>query len=150
MSPGPKWHLDLSSCFATIDMGQKEEGCCAPFGEAGSPSDTMWPGLRPTSVPNGILIYPAVWPQQTWAKNLGAVPCFLRGSPCNTIWLGLRATSMPSFILIHLTVWPQYTNVTGKQDRQQSDSIGELFYKRSPKKLKIASFIYCVKLLTEK
>jgi len=30
---------------------------------------------------------------------------------------------MPSFILIHPTVWPQYTNVTDRQDRQQSDSV---------------------------
>jgi len=29
----------------------------------------------PTSVPSGILIHPAVWPQQTWAENWGgAVP----------------------------------------------------------------------------
>jgi len=27
-------------------------------GEAGSPSNTMWPGPRPTSVPTGILIQP--------------------------------------------------------------------------------------------
>jgi len=33
-----------------------EGGCCSPFGEAESPSDTMWPGPRPTSVPSGILI----------------------------------------------------------------------------------------------
>jgi len=40
--------------------------CCAPFhGRAGSPSNTMWPGPRPTSVPSGILIHPSVWPQQT-------------------------------------------------------------------------------------
>jgi len=34
---------------------------------------------------------------------------------------------MPSFILIHPTVWPQYTNVTDREDRQDSqwsDSIG--------------------------
>jgi len=54
---------------------------------------------------------------------------------------------MPSGILIHPAVWPQYTNVTdrtgqtdeqtdGHTDRQtgqRSDSIGEPFYKRSPK-----------------
>jgi len=35
----------------------------------------MFPGLRPTSVPIGILIHPAVWPQQTRAENwVGAVP----------------------------------------------------------------------------
>ena len=31
----------------------------------GSPSNTMSPGLRPTSIPGGILIHPAVWPQYT-------------------------------------------------------------------------------------
>jgi len=41
-------------------------GCCAPFsGGAGSPSNTIWPGpsSRSISVPSGILIHPAVWPQ---------------------------------------------------------------------------------------
>jgi len=31
----------------------------------------MLPGPRPTSVPSGILIYPAVWPQHTRAENWG-------------------------------------------------------------------------------
>jgi len=36
---------------ATIDMGQKEGGgCCAPFAGAGTPSGTIWPGPRSTSV----------------------------------------------------------------------------------------------------
>jgi len=39
-------------------------GWCAPFpGGAESPSNTMWSGLRSTSVTSGILIHPAVWPQ---------------------------------------------------------------------------------------
>jgi len=47
-------------------MGRKVGGCWAPFrGGAGSPSNTMWPGPRPTSVPSGILIHPTVWPQYT-------------------------------------------------------------------------------------
>jgi len=32
---------------------------------AGSPSNTMLLGLRPTSVPTDILIHPAVWSQYT-------------------------------------------------------------------------------------
>jgi len=32
---------------------------------AWTPSTTMWSGPRPTSVPSGILIHPAVWPQYT-------------------------------------------------------------------------------------
>ena len=41
-------------------------GLC-PFGEggAGSPSNTMWPGPRPTCVPSFILIRQTVWPQYT-------------------------------------------------------------------------------------
>jgi len=34
-------------------------------GEAVSPSNTMSPGPRPTSVPSGTLIHPTVWPQYT-------------------------------------------------------------------------------------
>jgi len=46
------------------------------IGEAGSPCNTMWPGLRPTFVPSDILIHPAISLQQTWAEiwSGGAVP----------------------------------------------------------------------------
>ena len=40
-------------------------GDCAPFGAAGSPSYTMWPGPRPTSMPSFILVHPTAWPQYT-------------------------------------------------------------------------------------
>jgi len=56
----------------TIDMGRKEGGAAVPLsggGGAGTPCNTMWPGPRPTSVPSGILIHQAVWPQETWAEN---------------------------------------------------------------------------------
>ena len=39
------------------------------WGTTGSPSSTMRPGPRPTSMPSGILIHPAVWPRQTWSEN---------------------------------------------------------------------------------
>ena len=45
-----------------------------PFWGDGFPSNTISPGPRPTSVSSGILIQPAVWPQQTWAKNGGYAP----------------------------------------------------------------------------
>ena len=35
------------------------------LGEAGSPSNTMWLGPRPISVPSGILIHPTIWSQYT-------------------------------------------------------------------------------------
>jgi len=46
--------------------------CSTHFrGGAGSPSNTLLPGPRPTSVPSGILIHPAVWLQYTWAEKWG-------------------------------------------------------------------------------
>ena len=45
-------------------MGRKE-GAAVPLSEAGagSPSNTMWPGPRSFSLPSGILILPALWPE---------------------------------------------------------------------------------------
>jgi len=95
--------------LATIDMGQKVGGAVPLFRGAEYPSNTMLPGTRPTSVglPSGILIHPAVWPQQTWAEKWGLCPFWGAGSPSNTVsWA--EATSLPSGILIHPAVWPQY------------------------------------------
>jgi len=49
------------------------------LGGTWSPSNTMWPGPRSNYVPSGILIYPAVWPEQTSAKKWGCCAPF-RGS----------------------------------------------------------------------
>jgi len=70
---GNKWHLHPSSHLAKIDMGQKlDGGGCALFsGGSSVPSNTKSPGLRPTSIPSGILMHPAVWPQYKWAENWG-------------------------------------------------------------------------------
>jgi len=64
---------EMGDHSAIIDMGGKVgEGCCAHFrGGAVSPSNTMSPWSRATSVPSGILIHKAVWPQQSRAKNWG-------------------------------------------------------------------------------
>ena len=58
------------------------------FGRAGSPSNAKSPGPRPTSVPSGILIHSAVWPQRTWSENWEAVPFFWGGElgPHLTQW----------------------------------------------------------------
>jgi len=69
-----KWHRDPSSRLATIDMGRKLGGGCAPLGrEGGSPSNNV-ARAEAYPLPSGILIHPAVWPQQTWAKNWGLCP----------------------------------------------------------------------------
>jgi len=46
---------------------------------AGSPSNTMSLWLRPISLPSGILIHPAIWPQQIWAENWGGLCTFGEG-----------------------------------------------------------------------
>jgi len=125
-------------------MGRKVGGCCAPFGGgAGFPSNTMSAGSRPTSVPSGICIHPAVWANRHGLK-MGALCLFLGvrwerlgesvGYPRNTIWPGSRSTSAPSGILIHPTV---AHNTQTLQDRQTDNgpiAQGKPFYKRSPKK----------------
>jgi len=75
---------------ATIDMGRKE-AAAVPFrgGGAGSPSNTMWPRPRSTSVPSGVFIHPAVWRHNRHGPKIGVVP-FLgeAGTPFNTTPLG--------------------------------------------------------------
>jgi len=112
-------------------MGRKLGALC-PFGGAESPCNTMAPHPRSTSVPSGILIHRAVWPQQTWAEiwERGCL-CPFGGaeSPSNTTWPG--PTSMQSSILIHLTTIHQRCNVgvlwsvnrTERQTGQRSDSV---------------------------
>jgi len=43
--------------------GPKICGALPPFwgGATGSPSNTKSPGLRPTTIPSGILMHPAIW-----------------------------------------------------------------------------------------
>jgi len=45
--------------------GPKRGGRAVPLSRsAGNPSNTMWwPAPRSTSVPSGVFIHPAVWPQ---------------------------------------------------------------------------------------
>jgi len=72
----------MGNRLATIDMGRKK-GLLCPFrgGGAGSASNTLSTGTMSTtvycgsiSVPSGILIHPAVWPQHIWAENWGMCP----------------------------------------------------------------------------
>ena len=65
-----------------------------------SPSNTMWPASRSTSVPSGILMHPAIWPQQTLAEKWGAVLLFGGdGSAANTMWPGPRPRPTPRQVL---------------------------------------------------
>jgi len=51
--------------LARIDMGRKKGAVLSFEGELGSPSNTMWPQPRYTSLPSGILIHPIVCLQYT-------------------------------------------------------------------------------------
>jgi len=94
-------------CSAAADMNRKDGGLLCPSRGSGKlgPHLTQC-GLgrgRSTSVPSGIVIHPAVWPQQTWAENWGLCPFEGRGAgyPHNTMWPASRLTSKPSDMLIH-------------------------------------------------
>jgi len=124
-----------------IDMGQKFGLLCPFGGRSWSTSNTMWPGPRRTSVPSGILVHLAIWPQQTWVKIGGCAPFGGAGSPSNIKWPGPRPTSIPT------TKWqPNPSNSlatvhqrhrgTDRQTGQTDNGViaqGEAFYKRSPK-----------------
>jgi len=57
----------LPSRLTKIDLDRKVGAAVPLSGGEGtrSPLNTMWPEPRPNSVPSGILIHPAVWPQYT-------------------------------------------------------------------------------------
>ena len=91
---------------------EPKTGGYVPYrGGAATPCNTTLPGWRFTSVPSGILIHPAIWPQKTWAKKWAVLCPFLRGagSPSKTMSPVLRPTSAPNGILIHPAIWPQQT-----------------------------------------
>ena len=91
--------------LATVDMDQKLGAVPHCGGELGPhPSNNV--AWAEAFLPSDILIYRAVWPQQTWAENSGLCPFGGGGaeSTSNTMWPGPKPTSMPSFILIHLAV----------------------------------------------
>ena len=112
----PSWSIQ--------QFGHNRNGCGPFLGRgAGSSSNTMSLGPRPTSLLSGALIHPAIWRQQIWTENGGCVPLEGAGSPSNTTWPWPRPTCMPSFIFIHPTIWPKYTNVADRTDRQDSGPI---------------------------
>ena len=69
--PTTECYNELSSCWdgrpdrARAKWAEKCGQLCHFLwgGGAGSPFNTMSPGTRPTYVPCGVLIHPAVWPQ---------------------------------------------------------------------------------------
>ena len=99
-----QWRLHPSSCLATVDIGQKLGGAVPFFWGSWVPIERKiaWP--RPTSTPSGILVHPAVWPQQTLVEHWELCPFRggAAGSPSNTLLLSLRPTSVPSGFLVQM------------------------------------------------
>jgi len=93
-------------------MGRKLGAVPLLKGELETPSNTKSPGPRPTSTPSGILVHPAVSPQQTWPENWELCP--FRGE------LGPRLIQCRLAEACLRTKWhldpsnrlPQYTNST--------------------------------------
>jgi len=65
--------IDVNKSSAVAEMGDRGHnrhgpkrggGSAVPHSRsAGNPSNTMWPAPMSTSVPSGVFIHPAVWPQ---------------------------------------------------------------------------------------
>ena len=61
----------MNKSSAVAEMGDRGHNRHGPIGggavplsrSAGNPPNTMWPAPRSTSVPSGVFIHPAVWPQ---------------------------------------------------------------------------------------
>jgi len=123
-----KWHLDPSSRLVTRDMGRKW-GVCPLLGGAGSPSNAMSHGPRPTSLPSGILIHPTIWLQQIWSLcPFGGGELDSRLTQCGQ-GRGLPAYLSNCLATIHQRYRQDRTyRHTDRQrdrtDRQRSDSIG--------------------------
>jgi len=134
-SISPSINQSLNKCSAAAEMGDRLPqqtraenggGLCPFTAELGFQlmQCGLGRGLSPYQLASWFI---QPFDHNTRPKNGGLLcPLLGRGaeSPSNTMWPGPGPTSVPSFILIHPTVWPQYTNVTDRQNRQRSDSIG--------------------------
>jgi len=96
-------YINLRFTYLLTYLHGPKIGGYVPFERgAGFSCNTLWPGPRPTFVPSGILIHPAVWPQQTWAEISGGAVSLAggAGSASNTMLPGPRPTIVLSGILI--------------------------------------------------
>jgi len=117
-------------------MGQKSGGGAVPLlVAAGSPSNAMSPGQRPISIPSGILIHTAVWPQRTWVENCGGLCPLWKGelgaylTQCGLGWGLPPCQASPWFVQPF-----GHNTLTLQTDIEVNGPVaqGETFYKRTP------------------
>jgi len=101
--PVQPWQLLSSSSdeqpFGHNRHGTKIGGVCPIGGGVGwSPSNIMWPRPRPTSLPSGILIHPAVSSQKAWAENWGRCAPFFGGGQGSWVSIQHRVTLAEAYL----------------------------------------------------
>jgi len=114
MWPGPHCiglpYQVASSSIHPFGYNRHEAKTVPLLGGAATPSNTTSLGPRFTSVPSGILIHPAVWPQQTLAENWGL--CTFRGgeldprlTQCVKIRQSYTSSSSTSIFVCYAKQW---------------------------------------------
>ena len=111
--------------ITVIDMGRR-------FREAGSPSNTKSPGLRPSYIPSGILIHAVIWPQRIWAEKWVGMCPFGEGKLGPHLIQCGQGRGLPAYQVSSRSVQPfghrartLKSDRTDRQtDRQRTDSIG--------------------------
>jgi len=117
-------------------------GAAPPYLEELGHHLTQSPGPRSTSIPSGILIHPAIWPQQIWVDNwVGLCPFGggEAGSPSNNV---ARAEAYPH-AKFHLDPSDRLATVHQCHRQETTDNgpiaYGEPFYKKG--RTKTADFM---------
>jgi len=114
-------------------------GCCSPFREEviGSPSNTMPPGPRPTSVQSGILIHPAVWPQYTNVTDRQTRQTGQRSRSIGRVTCNCRPKSLV-FICVRATIWTKEMETESKQKTPSHSASSESLYLSRRKPLPVS------------
>ena len=96
-------------------MGQTLGGVGVRFflGRAGSPSNTKSPGPRPTSIPSGILVHPAVWPAMDIGRKLGGLCPFRGGELGPHLTQCCLGWGLPPYQVVSWYIQPFGHNISG-------------------------------------
>jgi len=136
--------LKTNKSSAVAEMGDRGHNKHGPkrgkaavplWRRAGTPSNTTWPGPRPTSIPSGILTHASIWPQQILAENWGLCP-FEGGELDPHLTQCGQGRGLPACQVSSSPVQPFGHNTPTSQTGQTDNGLiayGEPFYEQSPK-----------------